>query len=80
MKLNDGLQWVGTFFILAMYIISNFFKGEDDLRNSVALVGAICFFAWGYRVANKPQMLVNLVAIAACMGGLVTSFISRGYL
>ena len=49
-----------------MYMISNFFKGEDDLRNSVALVGAICFFAWAYRVANKQQMIINGTAIVLC--------------
>jgi len=74
MKFNDLIQWVGTAFILAMYVISNFFKGQDDLRNSVALVGAMCFFAWAYRVANMQQMIINGVAIALCAIGLYQAF------
>jgi hypothetical protein len=74
MKLNETIQWVGTAFILAMYVISNFFKGQDDLRNGVALLGAMCFFAWAYRVANKQQMIINGVAIALCTIGLYKAF------
>ena len=74
MKLNETIQWVGTAFILAMYVISNFFKGQDDLRNGVALLGAMCFFAWAYRVANKQQMIINGVAIALCAIGLYQAF------
>jgi len=70
-KTNELIQWAGTAFILAMYVISNFFPGYDDLRNSVALVGAACFFAWSYRVANRQQMIINGVAIVLCVVGLL---------
>ena len=72
-KVNEIIQWIGTAFILAMYVISNFFRGYDDLRNTVAFVGAICFFAWAYRVANKQQMIINGTAIALCLVGLFNS-------
>jgi hypothetical protein len=72
-KTNETIQWLGTAFILAMYVISNFFPGYDDLRNSVALVGAACFFTWSYRVANKQQMIINGVAIVLCVVGLFKS-------
>ena len=72
-KTNETIQWAGTAFILAMYVISNFFPGYDNLRNAVALVGAGCFFAWSYRVANKQQMIINGVAIALCAVGLFKS-------
>jgi hypothetical protein len=72
-KANEIIQWVGTAFILTMYVISNFFKGYDDLRNVVALCGAVCFFAWAYRVANKQQMIINGTAIALCLVGLINS-------
>ena len=70
-KTNELIQWAGTAFILGMYVISNFFPGYDELRNSVALVGAACFFAWSYRVANKQQMIINGVAIVLCVVGLL---------
>jgi len=72
-KTNELIQWAGTAFILGMYVISNFFPGYDDLRNAVALVGAGCFFAWSYRVANKQQMIINGVAIVLCCVGLLRS-------
>jgi len=72
-KTNETIQWIGTAFILAMYVISNFFPGYDDLRNSVALVGGLCFFTWSYRVGNKPQMIINGVAVALCVLGLLKS-------
>jgi hypothetical protein len=72
-KTNEAIQWVGTAFILTMYVISNFYQGEqyNDLRNAVALIGALCFFVWSYRVANKQQMIINGVAIALCVVGLL---------
>ncbi len=69
-KTNELIQWVGTAFILTMYVISNFFPGYDNLRNAVALMGGLCFFAWSYRVANKQQMIINGVAIVLCVVGL----------
>jgi len=71
MKFDELIQWIGTVFILAMYVISNYFKGLDDLRNGVALLGALCFFIWAYRAANRQQMIINGVAIALCLGGLL---------
>jgi len=69
-KTNETIQWLGTAFILAMYVISNFFPGYDNLRNAVALAGAACFFTWSYRVMNKQQMIINGVAIVLCVVGL----------
>ena len=69
-RIDETLQWTGTVCILAMYVVSNFFKGEDDLRNCLGLLGGLCYAAWSYRVANKPQLIVNVVAIVLCIGGL----------
>lgn len=73
-KTNETIQWIGTAFILIMYVISNFFPGYDTLRNSVALGGALCFFAWAYRVKNTQQMIINGVAIALCTAGLSQAY------
>lgn len=74
-KTNEIIQWVGTLNILTMYVISNFFPGYDDLRNTVALIGGLCFFTWSYRVANKPQMIINGVAVVLCVVGLSKAMI-----
>lgn len=70
LDINETIQWVGTAFILTMYVISNFLPGYDNLRNSVALLGGLCFFGWSVRVANKPQIIINGVAIVLCVVGL----------
>ena len=67
--LNNVLQWTGTVFILLMYVLMNFFR-ELQLDALAGLLGGLCYFAWTVRVANKPQMLVNVVAITVCAVGL----------
>ena len=67
--LNNILQWTGTVFILLMYVLMNFFR-ELQLDAVAGLLGGLCYFAWTVRVANKPQMLVNVVAITVCAVGL----------
>lgn len=69
MWINSALQWTGTCFILAMYVLMNFFR-ELELDAVAGLLGGLCYFAWTVRVANKPQMIVNVVAITVCAVGL----------
>jgi hypothetical protein len=69
MKLNEVLQWAGTACILAMYVLMNFFR-ELGLDPLFGLLGGLCYAAWAYRVANKPQMIVNVVAMTVCTLGL----------
>jgi hypothetical protein len=69
MKLDEVLQWAGTACILAMYVLMNFFR-ELGLDPLFGLSGGLCYAAWAYRVANKPQMIVNVVAMTVCTLGL----------
>ncbi len=69
MWINSALQWTGTCFILLMYVLMNFFR-ELQLDALAGLLGGLCYFAWTVRVANMPQMLVNVVAITVCSVGL----------
>ena len=68
-QLDEVLQWTGTVCILAMYVLMNFFR-EMALDPVFGLLGGLCYAAWAYRVANKPQFIVNVVAIAVCVIGL----------
>ena len=69
MWINSALQWAGTCFILGMYVLMNFFR-DLQLDALAGLLGGLCYFAWTVRVANKPQMIVNVVAITVCSVGL----------
>jgi 1,4-dihydroxy-2-naphthoate octaprenyltransferase len=68
-RIDEVLQWTGTVCILAMYVLMNFFR-ELALDPVFGLLGGLCYAAWAYRVANKPQFIVNVVAIAVCVIGL----------
>ena len=68
-NINEVLQWAGTACILAMYVLMNFFR-ELGLDPLFGLLGGLCYAAWAYRVANKPQMIVNVVAMTVCTLGL----------
>jgi len=73
-KTNELIQWVGTAFILVMYALMNFFPQYYPWNIVTGLGGALFFFAWAYRVANKQQMIINGVAIALCVLGLYRYF------
>lgn len=70
---NNVLQWVGAMFIIAGHLLNS--AGAEvhgDKWNIVAFgLGTVCFFIWTVRVANKPQMLVNVVALVTCTVGLM---------
>jgi len=52
----------------------NFFHTLHPLQIVLGLCGGLCYFAWSYRVANKPQMIVNLAGISVCAAGLFHYF------
>ena len=71
---NDIIQWLGTVFVLLMYAVMNYWPELAPWNITFGLVGALCYFAWTVRVKNYPQMLINIVAIALCIGGLIRHF------
>jgi hypothetical protein len=68
MRVNDILQWVGALFIIAGHVLNA--MGADGYNIAAFTVGTVAFMAWAIRVANKPQTLVNVVAITVCVVGL----------
>ena len=70
-KTNELIQWLGTAFILGMYVVMSYFPQLHPLNIVLGLLGGFCFLTWTIRVKNRPQMLVNVVAIIVCVGGLI---------
>jgi hypothetical protein len=70
-KLNEIIQWVGTAFVLLMYLVMNVFPQHLVFIQLFGLLGAISFFAWTLRVKNYPQMVINVVAMTLCCVGLL---------
>jgi hypothetical protein len=67
---NEILQWVGALFIIAGHSLNAMGPAVYPYNIAAFLVGTIAFLAWTIRVANKPQMLVNVVALALGLVGL----------
>lgn len=67
---NEVLQWAGTACLLTMYILMSFYPNLHPWNIVAGICGGACYLAWTVRVANKPQMLVNAVALLIGLAGL----------
>jgi hypothetical protein len=74
LEINEILQWSGAVFIIAGHSL-NAVGPEAYPYNILAFfVGTVLFMTWSIRVANKPQLLVNIVALVIGLTGLVKAF------
>ena len=69
---DEVLQWTGAFFITAGHVLNTMGSAyHKDVWNIIAFaVGTLLFLTWTIRVANKPQMAVNIAALATMSVGL----------
>ena len=72
LKLNEVLQWTGAFFISVGHVLNTLGSAyHRDFWNIAAFaVGTLMFLIWTVRVANKPQMAVNVIGLSAIAVGL----------
>ena len=73
MKLDTDeiLQWGGAVFIVAGHSFNAIGPAAYPYNILTFFIGTILFLIWCIRVANKPQMFVNLVSVAIGLTGLV---------
>jgi hypothetical protein len=74
MKLNDIIQWVGAVFIIGGHSLNAIGPRVYPYNIMVFMVGTCLFLTWSIRVANKPQLLVNLIALGIGLSGLYNAF------
>lgn len=74
-QIDDLLQWSGAVAIIAGHVLNA--VGPDVYPYNIAAfaVGTVLFLSWAIRVTNKPQMLVNVVALVIGLMGLIKAFI-----
>ena len=70
MKLNDMIQWAGTACFMTMYTLMSFFPGCHPWNIVAGSLGAVLYLWWSVRVANKPQLITNVVGLTICLVGL----------
>jgi hypothetical protein len=71
---NEILQWAGAVFIVAGHSLNAVGPEACPYNILTFFIGTILFLIWTVRVANKPQMFVNLVSVLIGLSGLVKAF------
>jgi hypothetical protein len=74
MKLNDILQWAGAVFIIAGHVCNAIGPSVYPYNIVAFTLGTIMFMTWTIRVKNRPQLVVNIVAIVTCLLGLFNAW------
>jgi hypothetical protein len=74
MKLNDILQWTGAVFIIVGHVCNAIGPSVYPYNIVAFTLGTIMFMAWTIRVKNRPQLVVNIVAIVTCLLGLFNAW------
>lgn len=74
LEINDVLQWSGAVFIIAGHSLNAVGPAVYPWNILAFFVGTILFLAWSVRVANRPQLLVNIVALSIGASGLYKAF------
>jgi hypothetical protein len=67
--INEVLQWTGAVFIIIGHSL-NAIGGQDPWNIVAFLLGTVAFLTWTVRTRNRPQFVVNAVAISTCFLGL----------
>ena len=71
MDANEVIQWIGSVFIIAGHTL-NAAGPEVYPYNLIAFfIGTVMFLTWSIRVTNRPQMLVNIIALFIGLTGMV---------
>ena len=69
-QIDEALQWTGAVAIIAGHVLNAVGPSVYPYNIAVFAVGTVAFLAWALRVANKPQAVVNVVALAIGLVGL----------
>ena len=70
LEINEILQWTGAVFIIAGHSLNAVGPAAYPYNILAFFLGTILFMAWSIRVANRPQLLVNIVALVIGLTGL----------
>lgn len=71
---NEVLQWVGAVAIIAGHVLNAVGPSAYPYNIVAFTVGTVAFLTWTIRVANKPQFVVNAVALTLGIVGLFNAW------
>lgn len=75
MKLDEMLQWTGAVGVIGGHVLNAVGPAAYPYNIIAFFVGTIFFMIWSTRVMNRPQTLVNIVALTIGVIGLYKAFI-----
>jgi hypothetical protein len=70
----DILQWSGAVAIIAGHVFNAIGPAVYPWNIVAFTAGTVCFGAWTMLVRNKPQFVVNAVAMLTCVMGLAKAW------
>jgi hypothetical protein len=73
-RTNEILQWVGAVFIIAGHSLNAVGPAAYPYNIVAFFMGTVFFLIWCLRVSNRPQLLVNVVALSIGATGLFKAF------
>ena len=72
---QDKLQWFGAASFIGAQVITSLFPLLYPYNIILFTLGGLAFLAWSFLVKNRPQIVVNIVGLLICAGGLYKAFI-----
>lgn len=74
MNKEQVLQWIGAVFIIAGHSLNAMGPSVYPFNIVAFFIGTIFFLIWCLLVRNRPQLLVNVVALSIGATGLFKAF------
>jgi len=71
---QDKLQWFGAASFIGAQVITSLFPLLYPYNIILFTLGGLAFLAWSFLVKNRPQIVVNIVGLVICVGGLYKAF------
>jgi hypothetical protein len=73
--IDEILQWVGAVFIIAGHSLNAVGPAAYPFNIMTFFIGTVLFLIWSLRVKNRPQLLVNVIALSIGAPGLYRAYI-----
>lgn len=73
-NINEILQWAGAVLIIAGHSLNAVGPAVYPYNIVTFFLGTVMFLSWAVRVANKPQITVNLVSVVIGITGMIRAF------
>ena len=69
-KFNDIVQWIGAVTIIAGHVLNALGPQAYPYNVITFFIGTVAFLIWSIRVHNRPQLVVNTVALVIGFVGI----------